>query len=282
MNNNILLNKPKVKFETHLRKPPDFPFIIRQHKDHRKSTIGIHENLELLWILEGEGSVLYDGQRLRVGKGDIIVVNTYTIHQVVATELPLFCVIIDRKFCQYNGIDPGQLLFQRIIRNDGQLEQQFRQLMDTYTCQEDPFRNAAFKCGVLNVLLYLCRHYSTHRQEDLSNTPAMEHVRHAIGYMKANFSRKITMDQIAAQAGLSKFHFLREFKRITGRTPIHYLNAIRCEYARNLLESGNHSVKEVAFLCGFSNNSYFSSVFQRYTGLLPSQVHTGSNSREAE
>lgn len=90
--------------------------------------------------------------------------------------------------------------------------------------------------------------------------------------MKANFAQRLTSDEIAASAGLSKFHFLREFKRITGRTPTHYLNAIRCEYARSLLKSGRYSVKEAAFLCGFTNNSYFSSVFLKYTGMLPSQV----------
>ena len=90
--------------------------------------------------------------------------------------------------------------------------------------------------------------------------------------MRANYARKITSDDIAASAGLSKFHFQREFKRITGRTPNYYLNAIRCIYARRLLESGGYSVKEAAILCGFTNYSYFSSVFSRYTGLLPSQV----------
>ena len=273
MNNNILLNNPKVKFETHSRTTVEFPFVVRQHRDHRKTGVGVHENLELQYYLGGSGYVLYDGTRHPVGRGDVVVVNSYAIHQVVSEDLPLFCVIIDRKFCQYNGIDPSLFLFQRVIREDGQLEGLFRQMMDAYDHREDPFGNAAFKCAVLNTLLYLCRHYSTRRQEDLANLPAMEHVRHAIGYMKANFAGKITMDDVAADAGLSKFHFTREFKRITGRTPIYYLNAIRCEYARNLLESGRHSIKEVAFLCGFANNSYFSSVFQKYTGCLPSQVH---------
>lgn len=48
MNNNILLEKPKVKFETHARTAADYPFIIRRHADHSISMFGIHENLELL------------------------------------------------------------------------------------------------------------------------------------------------------------------------------------------------------------------------------------------
>ena len=185
----------------------------------------------------------------------------------------MFCLIIDRKFCQYNGIDPIRLMFQSVIRDDEQVSARFRRLMEAYADRQDCFYNAAFKIAVLDILLYLCRHYSAPRPEELSQSPVLESVRRAMTYMKTNFAQKLTSDDIAASAGLSKFHFEREFKRLTGCTPTHYLNAIRCEYARNLLESSRYSVKEAAFLCGFTNNSYFSSVFRQYTGLLPSQVH---------
>ena len=275
MNDKILLDRPKVRFESHLVKPQDFPFVIRQHKDHRRSTFGIHESLELLCVLDGEGVVLYDDMRHSVRKGDIVVVNSYAVHQVKAEgELPVFCLIIDRAFCQYNGIDPVGLQFQSVIRDDDRATELLGQMMEAYAMQEDPFHNAAFKCAVMNMLLYLCRNYSCPGSKQIQSTPSLEHVRNAVGYMKANFAQKITTEEIAGSTGLSKFHFVREFKRFTGHTPNHYLNAIRCEHARNLLESGLYSVKEVAFLCGFSNNSYFSGVFQRHTGILPSQVKT--------
>lgn len=273
MNNNILLDKPKVRFETHSRTTAEFPFIIKQPKDHSKSSFGIHENLELLLFLDGEGFVLYDGTRYSVSKGDVVVVNSFTIHQVVSEgELPLFCLIIDRKFCQYCGVDPMGLVFRNLIRGDERLTDLFRQMMAAYEKREDRFGNPAFKCAVLELLLHLCRHYSTPRQEDASKSLALEHVRRAVGYMRANFDQKITCQQIAASAGLSQFHFQREFKRITGKTPNHYLNAIRCVHARRLLEDGRTSVKEAAFLSGFTNLSHFCNVFRQHIGVLPSQV----------
>lgn len=273
MNNNILLYDPKVRVETHARATEEFPFIVKQHKNHSKSMSGIHENLELLLFLEGTGFVLYDGARYSVGKGDIVIVNSYTVHQVVSEEeLPVFCLIIDRKFCRYGGIDPLTLQFQHIIRGDSRVYALFQQMMAAYEKREEAFGNPAFKCAVLELLVYLCRHYSSPRQGEGVKTPSIERVRRAVVYMKANFAKKISSDDIAASAGLSKFHFLREFKRITGRTPNYYLGAIRCAYARQLLGTGRYSVKEVAFQCGFTNLSYFSHVFQRYTGMLPSQV----------
>ena len=274
MSNNILLNTSNVRFETHRSPTLSFPFIFHPRVTRLKSVFSIHENLELLYFLDGEGYMLYDGTRFPVHKGDIVAVNSYSLHQVVSeSELALFCLIIGKSFCQYNDIDPSQLVFSHLIRNDPQVTGLFHQVMDTYADQTGSFGNTRIKSAVLDLLLHLCLHYSTPRTVDrLAQDPSLEHVRRATGYMKANLSKKLTVDEIAASAGLSTFHFLREFKRITGYTLVHYLNTIRCDYARSLLESGEYSVKETAFLCGFTNNSYFSNVFRQYTGLLPSQV----------
>ena len=274
MNNSILLNTQTVRFETHRSSTPEFPFIIHPRVTRLKSVFGIHENLELLCFLDGEGYVLYDGMRLAVRKGDIVAVNSYSPHQIISDgSLPHFCLIIDKRFCLYHDIDPSQLIFQPLIRDDPQVTALFRQVMQSYDNRDDNWGTARIKSAVLNLLLHLCLHHSTPRTVDrLTQDPSLEHVHRAIGFMKANLSQKLTIDQIAASAGLSKFHFLREFKRITGYTLIDYLNTIRCDYARSLLERGQCSVKETAFVCGFTNCSYFSSVFRRHTGLLPSQI----------
>ena len=194
MNNNILLSDRTVKVETHARATAEFPFIIKQHKNHSKSVSGIHENLELLLFLDGTGTVLYDGACYDVRKGDIVIVNSYTIHQVVSEgELPVFCLTIDRKFCQYGGIDPLGLQFQHIIRAHGQVDALFRKMMAAYENREEPYGNPAFKCAVLELLVYLCRHYCSTRQTEEVKKPATEHVRRAVLYMKANFAGKIPL-----------------------------------------------------------------------------------------
>ena len=275
MNTNILPSEPNIRFEPHRSTTAEFPFVIHPHVTRNRSTFSLHENIELIYFLDGEGFMVYDGAPFAVHKGDIAVINSYSLHKVIPNvSLPHFCLIIDKNFCRDHGVDHSELIFQKLIRDDPQATHLVRQIMEVYEDSAAPFYNTAIKCAVLNMLLYLCRRYSTPAsQEQQLRSPSLEHVRSAIGFMKANLSRKLCVDEIAANAGLSKFYFLREFKRITGYTPTHYLNTIRCEYARNLLESGQYSVKEIAFLCGFTNNSYFSNVFRQHTGLLPSQVH---------
>lgn len=274
MNNNILLDAPNPYFEAHLLRKSSLPFIMHKDTIRRQTEFNIHENLELLLFLEGDGYVIYDGERYCVQSGDLIAVNSYAAHQVISSgRLIQFCLIIDRAFCRYHNIDPNTLQFQHIIRGDARANDLFQRVMDTTSAEEDPFRSAAIKCAVLELLIYICRHYSAPKSEQqVSRDSASEYIHQAMGYMKRNLSQKLSADVVAASVGLSKFHFLREFKRITGYTMTHYLNMLRCEYARNLLESGQYNVKGAAYLCGFTNHSYFSSVFLKYTGLLPSQV----------
>ena len=274
MSSNILLNHSGVRYETHNWSNLELPIRFRKSSiSNGEHALNIHENLELLFFPEGEGYVLYDGERFPVRGGDIVAVNSYCVHQVgTESSLELVCLILGQDFCRSNSIDPGRLLFQRVIHNDRQANVLFRKVMDAYERPGD-FQKASIKCTALELLLFMCMHYSVFRTEE---TPVKNHmvenVYRAMQYMKANLSRKLTADEIAASAGLSKFHFLREFKRITGYTPNAHLNALRCRQARTLLETGRYHVKEVADLCGFADSAYFTRVFRQHTGLLPTQV----------
>jgi len=280
MNSNILLHEPTAKFEPHLSLHRELPFIYHQDTVRQRAVFNIHENLEFLYMLEGSGAVRYSGSLYPVHTGDIVVINSYVPHQVITDdELKQFCLIIDQSFCKYNNIDPTKLQFQRII-HDRRAESLIRDVIDSCS-QSGPFQYADIKCAVLNLLLFACHHYCQPREEQLFiKDSSLEHIRLAMDYAKRNFANKITADEIAVNAGLSKFHFLREFKRITGYTLTQYLNTIRCEHAVTLLKSGQHQVKEVALMCGFESNSYFSRVFQQYTAQLPSAfipLHASEN-----
>src|SRR5438270_9023782 len=76
--------------------------------------------------------------------------------------------------------------------------------------------------------------------------------------------------QLAAQAGLSKFHFTRLFKSATGVSPSQYHINLRMDAARKLLRETKKSVLDVALEIGYSNPSHFAQLFRRETGLSPS------------
>ena len=89
----------------------------------------------------------------------------------------------------------------------------------------------------------------------------------------------MSVDSLAAVAGFSKYHFLREFKRYTSFTVVAYLNIIRIERAKQMLNRGA-SVSETALACGFGNFSYFSKVFRAHTGVSPMRYVKKATSAE--
>lgn len=88
-------------------------------------------------------------------------------------------------------------------------------------------------------------------------------------FMDNNFSGSIDLDNIADEAYFSKFHFIRLFRKIYGKTPYQYLTAVRIEKAKQLLHTGN-PVAETCYATGFESLSSFSGLFKRLTGISPS------------
>ncbi|MGW6791957.1 helix-turn-helix domain-containing protein [Streptomyces chartreusis] len=90
-------------------------------------------------------------------------------------------------------------------------------------------------------------------------------------YMRANFARPITLDDLAALVSFSRFHFLRCFKNATGATPYRYLTELRIASARTHLENGTETIAAIGQRCGFSGSEHFSRSFRRVMGCTPSQ-----------
>jgi transcriptional regulator GlxA family with amidase domain len=89
-------------------------------------------------------------------------------------------------------------------------------------------------------------------------------------YVESHLRGNLSLETLAATSGLSMYHFLREFKQSQGVTPHHYLVQRRIERARELLTRTDLSVSEIAFACGFSDQSHFGRRFRELVGVPPS------------
>ncbi|MEG1887872.1 MAG: AraC family transcriptional regulator, partial [Oscillospiraceae bacterium] len=88
-------------------------------------------------------------------------------------------------------------------------------------------------------------------------------------YVKANYNQKITLDDVAAHVYLSRSYISSIFKEEMGETLFSYINRVRVEKSKTLLTNENVSLADVAGLCGFEDQSYFSKVFKSLTGVSP-------------
>ena len=113
----------------------------------------------------------------------------------------------------------------------------------------------------------------------VSGNERIVHLRNARDLMDLRFADPLDLDQMAAQAGFSKFHFARAFKDAYGETPANYLSRRRVERAKDLLRSANLTVTEVCTLVGFSSLGSFSSRFSEMVGMSPSAFQRSSAAR---
>ncbi len=95
------------------------------------------------------------------------------------------------------------------------------------------------------------------------------HLRRARDLIDREYAEPLDLEQIAAEAGLSRWHFHRLFTATYGSTPAAYLSFRRVERAQDLLRATNLSVTEVCHAVGFTSLGSFSSRFKEFTGETP-------------
>lgn len=94
----------------------------------------------------------------------------------------------------------------------------------------------------------------------------LAHLRRARDYADRNYAAPLRLEDMAAAACLSKYHFLRLFRVTYGLTPMQYVSQRRIERAQDLLRATNLTVTEVCFAVGFSSLGSFSSRFKEMVG----------------
>lgn len=105
----------------------------------------------------------------------------------------------------------------------------------------------------------------------LPNQKNNEAVKKAIYYIAHNFDSNITLESVAEYVHLNPAYFSSVFKQSSGSTFKEYLNIVRIEESKRLLSNTNYPIIDIAIASGFEDQSYFSKVFKRYTGLSPRQ-----------
>ncbi len=100
-------------------------------------------------------------------------------------------------------------------------------------------------------------------------------------FIDSHYAENIDLNNIADEAYFSKFHFIRLFKNIYGKTPYHYLTQVRIGIAKQLLTK-NISITEVCFQVGFDSTTSFAALFKKLVGTSPSVFQQHQLKRKIE
>ncbi len=122
------------------------------------------------------------------------------------------------------------------------------------------------------IAIHLARNYAELIKTPRSGSPSLPgyKLRQITDWIREHIAEDFSLEQLAALAGLSKFHFHRLFRSAVGESPSHYHLNMRMHEAKRLLRETKLSVVVVALDLGYANPSHFAQIFRRETGLSPS------------
>ena len=95
-------------------------------------------------------------------------------------------------------------------------------------------------------------------------------------YMKQNFTRDISLEEVAKYVDISPYYFSKLFKEEEGENFIDYLTSLRIAKAKELLQGTEESIKEICSEVGYSDPNYFSRIFKKVVGYTPTEYREGA------
>ncbi len=114
-------------------------------------------------------------------------------------------------------------------------------------------------------------HQSGYAMLPVSRPHDDQRIRAAEAYLQANFHKDVSTPSLAGQAGLGERTFVRHFKAATGRQPAAYLQALRIEAAKAMLERDARPIQSISSEVGYDDVAFFRGLFKRATGMTPAE-----------
>jgi AraC-like DNA-binding protein len=225
-----------------------------------------HPMVEIVYHPSGSGiSRLGDGTEIAFGEGSAVIYAARMPHdQVMDSDGEDLCVQI--ALPGRAGRLPRGYLFLPLVDDSVLLE-------EIYLLSKGQVKATAAEQGILDLrataLLLELIHLACRGDENSQQDAAERYVDWAERYMRQNFARITALPEIAAQVGISQDYLRHLFQQAKGRSPVVYLNEIRVDRAKNLLMYSSLPLKQIAGMCGFRNEYYFSAVFKKYARQAP-------------
>lgn len=241
-------------------------------RSSRISHLHWHEAIEFVYVLEGSLKFSLNSRTFGAKAGDLVIVNSATVHSFIPGDdgADYYFLVADDKFFKTNNLYSEKTVFDFKV-NTSEARRLFDEIIRE-TEKGDEYSNISTLSVLMSLFIYLNRHHSLNKEESpIPDQKKTTMVRNTLVYLQKHYKEKLTVDSIAEALHFSKSYLSHSFKEITHISLISYINLLRCQNARALMLEGI-GVAEAAMECGFSALSYFTRVFKKTLGILPSRV----------
>lgn len=243
----------------------------------------LHEAIEIKYFYEDRSALMINSELIIAHAGDITVVNPYEVHTTVSIDKyggRYYLIMVDLDFLGRilpREMDLRQFFFaehkriKNLIRGDRRLQDILRHLIEETAGQKKHYRHVV-QSLVTELFALLLRDHVDEGEAEKSEDDRVKYVEliaPALARMHTDYARHLTVEELAALCRVTKYHFCRVFRRAMGVTAVQYLTSYRIDLAEAMLRDAGRSIREVAFACGFEDESYFYRCYKKYKGRSP-------------
>jgi AraC-like DNA-binding protein/mannose-6-phosphate isomerase-like protein (cupin superfamily) len=246
-----------------------------------------HKHIELLLFESGQALIECNSIPYTLKAGDFVFVNSNDLHSGVALsdDVVYFAIIFDPALLKSESLDAVEtkfitpiiqnlILFHNKIELNSELKSCLHRIISELEQHQFGYE-LSVKSLLYQALTLFIRHHVAEvltLNDYKTRIKNLERFTPILQYIEAQYNKELSVEQLAAQTGLSRFHFSRMFKELTGRTLTEYINGVRIRRAEYLLCNTPMTVSEVALATGFHDIYYFSRMFKKAKNVPPSRM----------
>ncbi|REE78924.1 AraC-like DNA-binding protein [Paenibacillus taihuensis] len=252
-----------------------------------------HDHIEWIYVKEGSARVQVDASFQALQKGELAFVNVKQLHSAVALApgTEMISIVFNEALVRGSGLDitehhyfvpylQKQLQWPSwMLDSDPLIEEMnasFARLVAEFQGKA-PGYELLVKAELLRIFGLYFRYAERSAAQALTRVPKQKSYdfTQLLHTLRERFQEPISVDEAARMVNLSKAHFCKVFKQVTGKTLIEYIHLLRVQEAERLLLDTNYPVTEIADLVGFSNMTYFGRVFKKMRSVAPTEIRKG-------
>lgn len=243
------------------------------YKENLTGHYHMHSFSEIFFVTEGDGFFLLKDKKIPIHRGMVVINNGDTLHTEAShpsaeLEYAVLCVE-NLSFLSSNKKEESTFFLD--FSKDYDTVFDFIRLIEWEWNVREPFWQCALQTEFNRFILFVLRKSNLLalpvQTASSPNPLANVHL-----YLTANFGEDITLDKLSDIFCMNKYYLAHTFKKIYGDSIMHTLNQIRCQTAKNLLESSNYPINEISTVVGFNSCSYFSKTYRKIYGETPMQT----------
>ncbi|MDO4337884.1 MAG: AraC family transcriptional regulator [Eubacteriales bacterium] len=270
---------------------PDIPLYIRtgilSDYPDMKALCHWHEDIELIYITEGEMNYHINGRSILMKEGDCIIVNSKQLHYGYSHfrhECKFICILFHpgllnanpniyknyvTPFIENKNIE--YFYYTECSENYHQVQELIKRILFLKKENGDAYELEAVSALYLLWRILFRQHRSILENENVYDISDLALQKKMVSYIYAHYQETLTLDEIAASGNISRSKCCIIFKRYLQQSPIDFANRYRLEVSRYLLANTQSSIAQIAVSCGFNHLSYFSRIFLREYGCTPTE-----------